>query len=80
MPCFLKLKRKKVNKQNMLLLQSAKQAMNWKVMLGLKKIEWLPTCDGCGKEGKENFCCPKCASKEIWSEDILKGGKLIHKC
>ena len=22
--------------------QSAKQAMNWKVMLGLKKIEWLP--------------------------------------
>jgi len=60
--------------------QSAKQAMNWKVMLGLKKFEWLPTCEGCGKEGKENFCCPKCESKEIWTEDILKGGKLMHKC
>ena len=60
--------------------QSAKQAMNWKVMLGLKKIEWLPTCEGCGIEGKESFCCPKCDSKEIWSEDILKGGKLMHKC
>ena len=60
--------------------QTAKQALNWKVMLGLKKVEWLPTCEGCGKEGKENFCCPKCESKEIWSEDILKGGKLMHKC
>jgi len=49
-------------------------------MLGLKKVEWVPTCEGCGAEGKENFCCPKCESKEIWTEDILKGGKLIHKC
>jgi hypothetical protein len=60
--------------------QSAKQAFNWKVMLGLKKIEWTPTCEGCGSEGKENFCCPKCESKEIWTEDILKGGNLTHKC
>jgi hypothetical protein len=62
------------------LKQSAKQAFNWKVMFGIQKIEWIPTCEGCGKEGKENFCCPKCGSKEIWSEDILKSGKFIHKC
>jgi hypothetical protein len=49
-------------------------------MLGLQKIEWVPTCEGCGKAGKENFCCPKCESKEIWSADILKAGNLIHKC
>ena len=23
--------------------QSAKQAFDWKVMLGLKKVEWIPT-------------------------------------
>jgi hypothetical protein len=62
------------------LKQSAKQAFNWKVMLGLQKIEWVPTCESCGKAGKDNFCCPKCDSKEIWTEDILKGGNLIHKC
>ena len=60
--------------------QSSKQAFNWKVMLGLKKIDWVPTCEGCGQSGKDNFCCPKCGSKEIWSEDILKSGKMIHKC
>lgn len=69
---------KKMVKQS--IKQTAKQAFNWKVMLGLKKVEWLPKCEGCGKEGKENFCCPKCGSKEIWSEDILKSGKLTHKC
>ncbi len=62
------------------LKQTTKQAFNWKVMLGLQKVEWVPTCEGCGTEGKGNFCCPKCKSKEIWSEDILKGGKLMHKC
>jgi predicted RNA-binding Zn-ribbon protein involved in translation (DUF1610 family) len=60
--------------------QSSKQAFNWKVMLGLKKVEWIPTCEGCGLSGNNNFCCPKCGSKEIWSEDILKSGKIIHKC
>jgi hypothetical protein len=60
--------------------QSAKQAFNWKVMFGLQKIEWIPTCESCGITGKENFCCPKCESKSIWTEDILKSGKLTHKC
>ena len=60
--------------------QSAKQAFNWKIMLGLQKVEWVPTCENCGKNGKDNFCCPKCDSNEIWSEDIIKSGKLIHKC
>ena len=60
--------------------QSAKQAFNWKVMLGLKEIDYVPACEGCGASGKEHFCCPKCESKEIWSEDILKSGNLIHKC
>lgn len=60
--------------------QSAKQALNWKVMLGLKQVEYTPTCEACNKTGKENFCCPKCDSTEIWTEDILKSGALIHKC
>ncbi|WP_395617676.1 hypothetical protein [Aquirufa sp.] len=60
--------------------QSAKQAFNWKVMLGIQKIEWIPTCESCGNSGKDNFCCPKCDSNEIWTEDILKSGNLIHKC
>jgi ribosomal protein L32 len=60
--------------------QSAKKAFNWKVMFGLQKIEWIPTCENCGKSGKDNFCCPKCDSKAIWTEDILKSGKLTHKC
>ena len=60
--------------------QSTKQSLNWKVMLGLSKPEWVPTCEKCGKKGKNNFCCPKCDSKEIWAEDILSKGNLIHKC
>ena len=60
--------------------QSAKQAFNWRVMFGLQKIEWIPTCENCDKSGKDNFCCPKCESKAIWTEDILKSGKLTHKC
>jgi tRNA(Ile2) C34 agmatinyltransferase TiaS len=60
--------------------QSANQAFNWKVILGLQKIEWIPTCESCGKQGKESFCCSKCESKLIWSEDIIKSGKLTHKC
>ena len=62
------------------LKQTAKQAFNLKVMFGLKQVEWVPTCEQCTFEGKENFCCPKCESKEIWSEDIIKSGKIIHKC
>lgn len=62
------------------LKQSAKQALNWKVMLGLKKVEWVPTCEGCGCEDRDNFCCPECNSKEIWSSDILKSGNIIHRC
>ena len=62
------------------LKQSAKQAFDWKVMLHLKKIEWVPTCESCGNEGKDNFCCPECNSKEIWSADILKSGNIIHTC
>lgn len=27
----------------------------------------------------DKFFCPKCQSKEIWPEDILKGGNLIRK-
>jgi hypothetical protein len=60
--------------------QSAKQAFDWKVMLGLKKVEWIPTCEQCNCSGKENFCCPTCGSAEIWSEDILKSGNITHKC
>ncbi len=62
------------------LIQTKNQMFNWKVLIGLKKVEWIPTCDGCGLEGKENFCCPKCNSKEIWTKDILKSGNLTHKC
>ncbi|AMQ55553.1 hypothetical protein AO498_03995 [Algoriphagus sanaruensis] len=60
--------------------QSVKQSFDWKVMLGLKKIEWVPTCEQCNSSGKENFCCPECGSSQIWTEDILKTGNLIHKC
>lgn len=31
--------------------QCAKQAFYWKVMLGLQKIEWIPTCENCGIRG-----------------------------
>ncbi len=62
------------------LKQSARQAFNWKVMLGIQKVEWVPTCENCGCSGKTNFCCPRCNSSEIWSEDILKSGKFIHRC
>jgi len=60
--------------------QSAKQALNWKVMFGLKQVEYVPTCEGCNKSGQDNFCCPKCDSKEIWTADILKSGSLVHRC
>lgn len=60
--------------------QSAKQAINWKVMLGLKEVVYIPECESCGKKEKENFCYPKCGSDEILSEEILKSGKLLHKC
>ena len=62
------------------LSQTKKQMFNWKVMFGLKQVEYIPTCNECGKEGESNFCCPKYKSKTIWSKDILKEGNLIHKC
>jgi len=62
------------------LSQTKNQMSNWRVWLGLKKIDYIPTCKKCNKEGEENFCCPKCKSKKIWSKDILKEGNLIHKC
>jgi len=62
------------------LKQTKSQMFNWKVLFGMKKIESIPTCNACGKEGNENFCCPKCGSKDIWGTDVLKGGSLYHKC
>jgi len=62
------------------LKQTKKQFFNWKVLFGLKKIEWVPTCESCGKEGEGNFCCPKCDGKDIWTKDILAKGNVIHKC
>lgn len=62
------------------LIQSKSQIFNWKVLLGLKKVEWIPTCNGCGISGKENFSCPKCNSSEIWAKDFYKSGNLMHKC
>jgi hypothetical protein len=35
--------------------QSAKQAFNWKVMLGLKKVEWMGTL--LIKTSRENLLC-----------------------
>jgi hypothetical protein len=60
--------------------QAAKQALDWKVVAGLKKVDWIPMCEGCGSMGRDSFCCPKCDSKDIWGIDILKSGKLIHSC
>ena len=53
---------------------------NWKVLFGMKKVNYISTCNSCGNEGNENFCCPKCDSKEIWATDIYKQGNLLHKC
>ena len=62
------------------LSQTKSQMFNWRVLLGLKKVKWIPTCNSCGKEGEENFCCPKCNSKEIWGADVLKSGNMTHQC
>tara|TARA_B110000263_G_scaffold235167_1_gene233406 strand:+ start:347 stop:604 length:258 start_codon:yes stop_codon:yes gene_type:complete len=62
------------------LKQTKGQMTNWKVLVGIKKAKWIPTCNSCGKEGEGNFCCPKCGSKEIWEADVLKSGNLYHKC
>ena len=62
------------------LSQTKSQMFNWRVLFGIKKVEYIPTCKECGKEGEESFCCPKCKSKKIWSKDIFKEGNLIHKC
>ena len=62
------------------LKQTKSQMFNWKVLLGMKKVDYIPTCNACGKEGHANFCCPKCGSKEIWGADVFKDGNLYHKC
>ena len=62
------------------LKQTKSQIFNWKVLFGMKKVNYIPTCNSCGNEGNENFCCPKCDSKEIWATDLYKQGNLLHKC
>ena len=62
------------------LSQTKSQMFNWRVLLGLKTIKWIPTCNSCGKEGEKNFCCPKCNSTEIWGADVLKSGNMTHQC